>query len=112
MTKNDVIQLLVLIEKVYSKFIFRDETIQQWFEFCGQMEYEKVMAKLKNHIRKSPFPPAIAAIAVFPFEVNEFPETLQEWIRKGRERNERDHHHAKRSPLPNWLDEYAARKRV
>jgi hypothetical protein len=110
MTKKEVINLLILIESVYSTCIIKDETIQQWFEFCSEMDYEKVMTKLKNHIRKSPFPPAIADIAVFPFEENDFPKTLQDWMKKGRERIEREPN--KRIPIPDWLVEYSTRKSV
>ncbi|ETI69739.1 replicative helicase loader/inhibitor [Neobacillus vireti] len=110
MTKAEVVKLLILIESVYPNCIFMDETVQQWFQFCSEMDYEQVMTKVKTHIRKSPFPPAIADIAVFPFEENDFPEKLQEWMMKGRERIERERNHANRIPIPNWLAEYAARK--
>lgn len=112
MTKKEVINLLILIESVYSTCIIKDETIQKWFEFCSEMDYEKVMTKLKNHIRKSPFPPAIADITVFPFEVNDFPKTLQDWMKNGREIIERDTTNTKRIPIPNWLIEYSIRKSV
>jgi len=108
MTKTEAVKLLILIESVYSNFVFKDETVQQWFQFCSQMDYEKVMAKLKSHIRKSPYPPAIADIAVFPFEENDFPATLQKWMKTGRERME--HNHTKRITLPEWLTEYSTRK--
>jgi hypothetical protein len=110
MTKEEVIKLLILIESVYSTCIIKDETIQQWFEFCSEMDYEKVKTKLKIHIRKSPFPPAIADIAVFPIEENDFPKTLQEWMKKGRERIEREPNNTKRKPIPSWMVEYSTRK--
>nr|WP_263327767.1 replicative helicase loader/inhibitor [Neobacillus sp. Marseille-Q6967] len=111
MTKDEVVKLLVLIESVYSHCVIKDDTIQQWFQFCSEMDYGKVMAKLKNHIRKSPFPPAISDIAVFLFEEEEdFPATLQEWMKKGRERIEREHNHAKQIPIPDWLREYSTRR--
>ncbi|MEH7178515.1 replicative helicase loader/inhibitor [Neobacillus vireti] len=110
MTKAEVVKLLAMIESVYSHCIFKDETIQQWFEFCSEMDFEKVMAKVKNHIRKSPFPPAITDIAVFPFEENNFPESLQDWMKKGRERIERDPKSNRRGPTPAWLAEYSPRK--
>ncbi|MBT2727994.1 hypothetical protein J7E63_13705 [Bacillus sp. ISL-75] len=112
MTKEEVVKLLILIESVYPNCIFKDETVQQWFQFCSEMDYEKVMAKVKNHIRKSPFPPAIADIAVFPLEENNFPETLQKWMRNGWERIEHEREPNQRYPLPNWLAEYSARKSV
>jgi hypothetical protein len=112
MTKEEVVELLVLIESVYSNCTLKDETIEQWFQFCSEMDYEKVLTKLKNHIRKSPFPPAIGDIAVFQFEENNFPVMLQEWLKKGRERIECDDKSNKRRPLPAWLAEYSPRKSV
>jgi hypothetical protein len=112
MNKKEVIKLLVLIESVYSSVIFKDETIQQWFEFCSEMDFEKVMAKVKKHIRKSPFPPTIADIAVFSYDDNDFPTILQEWTKKGSERIESDSKSNKRGPLPAWLAEYSTRKSV
>src|SRR3954464_2894380 len=105
MTKSEVVNLLILIESVYSNFVFKDETVLQWFQFCSEMDYEKVLTKLKNHIRKSPYPPAIADIAVFHFEENDFPVKLQEWMKKGRERTECERNNAKRIPIPDWLAE-------
>lgn len=112
MTKEEVVKLLVLLESVYTKCIIKDETVLYWFQFCSEMDYEKVMVKLKNHIRKSPFPPAIADIAVFNFEENDFPETIQNWMKKGVERIERDSNNANRIPIPDWLLEYSTRKSV
>lgn len=112
MTKEEVVKLLVLIESVYPNCIIKNETVQQWFQYCSQMDYEKVLTKLKNHIRKSPFPPAIGDIAVFHFEENHFPATLKEWMKEGPERIECDPISNKRGPLPAWLAEYSPRKSV
>ena len=112
MTKNEVINLIILIESVYSTCIIKDETIQKWFELCSEMDYEKVMTKLKNHIRKSPFPPVIADITVFPFEENDIPKTLQDWMKNGQERIEREPNNTIRIPITNWLIEYSIRKSV
>jgi Loader and inhibitor of phage G40P len=112
MTKEEVVKLLVLIESVYPNCILKNETVQQWFEFCSEMDYKKVLSKLKNHIRKSPFPPAIDEIAVFHFEENLFPATLQEWMKEGRVRIEYDYKSNKLGPLPAWLAEYSPRKSV
>lgn len=112
MTKEELFKLLVLIESVYSNYIFKDETVQEWFQFCSEMDYEKVLTKLKYHIRKSPYPPAIGDIAVFQFEENHFPAMLQEWMKEGRERIEFDFKSNKRGPQPAWLAEYSLRKSV
>ncbi|MCQ6279271.1 hypothetical protein [Bacillus sp. EB600] len=112
MTKEEVVKLMVLIESVYTNCTFKDETVLNWFQCCSKMDYKKVMAKLKNHIRKSPFPPAIADIAVFCFEENVFQETLQNWKKEGRERIEGNHSNANRNAIPDWLLEYSTKKSV
>lgn len=110
MTKQEVIKLLVLIESVYSSCLTRGETVLHWFEFCPEMDYEKVMGNLQNHIRNSPYPPTIADLAVFIAEQNALPEKLETWIKEGRERNEQDGRNRKRRPLPTWIFEYIPRK--
>lgn len=109
MTKEEVVKLLVLIESVYPHCIFKDETVLHWFQFCSEMNFEKVMARLKNHIRKSPFPPVIADLAVFTFEENEFPETIQNWKKKGQKRLGYADCNASQN-LPDWLLEYSTRR--
>ncbi|WP_052352898.1 replicative helicase loader/inhibitor [Neobacillus dielmonensis] len=109
MTKSELMKLLVLTEKAYPKFLFKDGTVQQWFEFCSQMDFDKVMAKLKNHIRISPFPPAMADIAVFASGDAEIPKALQRWMNEERERIEREQHHFHRTELPYWIAEYSVR---
>ncbi len=111
MTKKQVMEILVLIESVYPHCIFKDGTIQQWFQFCSEMDYEKVLNKLKEHIRKSPYPPTIADIAVLHFEENDFPEALQGWMKKGCDRIECERNNAMR-PMPDWLLEYSTRKSI
>jgi hypothetical protein len=112
MTKEEVVKLLVMIESVYSNCIFKDETVQQWFQFCSEMDNEKVLSNLKNHIRKSPYPPAIGDIAVFHFEENHFPAILQEWMNQAREKIECDPKLNKRGSPPAWLAEYSPRKSI
>ncbi|MEH7255155.1 replicative helicase loader/inhibitor [Neobacillus niacini] len=111
MTKKAVMELLVLIESVYPHCIFKNETIQQWFQFCSEMDYDKVLTKLKNHIRKSPYPPTIADIAVFHLEKNDFQERLQKWMKNERERFECERNNAM-YPIPDWLLEYSTRKSI
>jgi hypothetical protein len=112
MTKDEVMKLLVLIESVYSNCSIKDETVLQWFQHCAEMDYEKILTRLKTHIRKSPFPPAIGEIVVFTYEEEHLPATLQEWMKKGRVGMERDRISNKRTALPLWLNEYSPRKSV
>jgi len=65
MSKDEALKLLVLIESVYSNFIFTDYTVQKWLEISTKMDFSLVMSKLKSHIRNSPYPPAIGDITDF-----------------------------------------------
>ncbi|MCM3569505.1 replicative helicase loader/inhibitor [Neobacillus mesonae] len=111
MKKKEVINLLTLIESAYPHCVTKDETVRCWFNFCSDIDYEKVLSQLKVHIRSSPFPPTIMDIAVFTSE-NDVPSDLQIWIKEGRERMEYVRRNAKRKPLPDWLREYSPRKSV
>ncbi|WHY75168.1 hypothetical protein QNH20_13505 [Neobacillus sp. WH10] len=109
MTKQELIKLLVLIESVYSSCITKDDTILRWFEFCSNMDYEKVMIKLQNHIRKSPYPPTITDITVFTAESEDFSERMASWKKKGEDQIEQDRRSGNQGPLPAWLLEYTLR---
>lgn len=109
MTKQEMIKLLVLIESVYSSFIPKDDTILQWFEFCSKMDYEKVMIKLQNHIKRSPYPPTIIDITVFTSESEDFSETLATWEKKRKNQIEQVSRNGSRGPVPTWLLEYTLR---
>lgn len=109
MTKQEVIKLLVLIESVYSSCLTRGETVLYWFEFCQEMDYEKVMGNLQNHIRNSPYPPTIADLAVFNTDRNAFSEELETWILERRE-IEQDSGNEIRRPISAWMCDYIPRK--
>jgi hypothetical protein len=111
-TKNEVVKLLVLIESVYSHCMTKNETVMHWFNFCSEMDYNKVLVKLKDHIRKSPYPPTIANLALFNHENNEFPARLERWIEGERERIEQDRQSGKHNQIPEWMLEYTTRKSV
>ncbi|WP_316568971.1 replicative helicase loader/inhibitor [Neobacillus sp. YIM B06451] len=65
MEKHELMKILVLIESVYPEFTVKDETVENWFAVCREMDYSLVMKKLSAHIRKSPYPPLMAEIAVY-----------------------------------------------
>ncbi|MEH7119632.1 hypothetical protein V7128_19760 [Neobacillus vireti] len=112
MTKEEVVKLLTLIESVYSTFLIKDETVLLWFQFCLEMDFEKVWENLIDHIRVYPYPPAFADIAKFPFEENDFPPALQEWMKIRSERVDHEHSLPYRFPIPEWLVEYSIRKSI
>ncbi|MEH7356974.1 hypothetical protein V7150_26070 [Neobacillus drentensis] len=109
MTKQELIKLLVLIESVYSSCITKNDTILHWLEFCSKMDYEKMMIKLQNHIRNSPYPPTITDITVFTAESEDFSETLESWKKREKDQIEQDCSSGNRGQLPPWLREYTLR---
>jgi len=110
MTKDEVIKLLVLIESVYSPCVTKDETVMNWFNFCAEMNYEQVMEKLMEHIRKSPYPPTMANLSVFKDERNEGPAPLEKWVEGRTERMAQEPRSGKRNPIPVWMREYSTRR--
>lgn len=109
MTKEEVIKILVLIESVYSYCTTKDETVMHWFQFCQQMDYEKMIQKVHAHIRKSPYPPAIEDLVEFTEKKHSFPENLEQRIREGRERIEYHRNNGKRKQVPAWMLEYTTK---
>lgn len=65
MTKEEVVNLFMLIEKVYPYCIPKSETVSLWFAHCHEIDHEEVAANLKAHIRKSPYPPACSDLSAF-----------------------------------------------
>ncbi|MED1467451.1 hypothetical protein [Bacillus salipaludis] len=60
MTKQEALKIIVLIESVYKGFMTKNETITFWFNYCPELNFTKVMTKLKRHIRTNPYPPTIS----------------------------------------------------
>ena len=85
MTKEEAMQVLLLIETVYPYYTVKDESVTIWFKWCRELEYDKVIKEIFQHIKSSPYPPAIST---YINELNE--ETL----------------------TSSWLDEYILRLRV
>ncbi|CAM3711723.1 replicative helicase loader/inhibitor [Mesobacillus zeae] len=63
MTKQEALNILVLIELVYPYFVIKDEAVAGWLGFCEEMDYQTVYHKFLRHIRSSPYPPSIAGMA-------------------------------------------------
>jgi hypothetical protein len=108
LTKQEVIKLLVLIESVYSNFITKNDMVLRWFNLCSEMDYEKVMGRLLDHLRKSPYPPTMIEIAVLNGEKDEFPKHLKTWFKEDKESMEQVFTNGKQKSL-SWMLEYSPR---
>lgn len=109
MTKEEVFNILVLIESVYSYCITTNETVMLWFQFYQEMDYQKVMKKLQAHIRKSPFPPSIAELAVFIEKEKKSPDLLDKFFLEERGRIEWDKRIGHGNQVYTWMQEYIAK---
>jgi hypothetical protein len=99
-TKEEVVKLLTMIEKVYQIVVVKDETISKWLKYCDFMEAEKVNLKFHKHIRNSPYPPQLRQLAEFSIFGVEVPSQLKIFMDD------------QVPPMGNfsWMDEYAIRK--
>ncbi len=90
MTKSEVFEILHTINAAYSRFEVTDDRVVLWSEMLQGMDFEKVMNRLKQHIKERPFPPTIAEISVYSAPKNDFLERHAQWLQEGAERIERD----------------------
>jgi hypothetical protein len=100
MTKQEIIKLMILIESVYSNFITKSETLINWFDLCGEMDYDQVMENLRRHIRRSPYPPTMTDLTRITANMKHSPQTLQGQVEQEK-KNGRS--------IPAWMNEYTPR---
>ncbi|MED3561881.1 hypothetical protein [Bacillus xiapuensis] len=60
MTKKEALKILVLIESIYKGYLIKNETVTFWLKFSPELDWTRVMTKLKRHIRTNPYPPTIS----------------------------------------------------
>jgi hypothetical protein len=112
LTKQEVFKLIALIESVYPYCTTKNETVSYWFYFCAEMDYEKVLARLREHMRKIPYPPSIADISEFTTKNNIFPERVDKMNTAERVWREKDCQNGKINLLHAWMDEYIPKKSI
>ncbi|MBV7506596.1 hypothetical protein KW850_15130 [Bacillus sp. sid0103] len=103
MTKQEMIELLILIESVYAKFILKNETVLSWLKYSQIMDYDKVMENLQHHIRRSPYPPTISDLIMRGAIKTDLPSILPE-------REQLDQQNRYDRPIPTWMLEYSLKK--
>ena len=100
LTKDEVVKLLTLIERVYKVVVVKEETIIHWFDYCQYIDGKEVTERLMTHISKSPYPPNFRDIAVFRKHAIQSPDSLKIWIKEERESGNK----------VAWREEYTIRK--
>ncbi|WP_394138043.1 hypothetical protein [Cytobacillus oceanisediminis] len=63
MNKTEMLKLFVLIERVYPGFRIKNDIVHYYFGLCQDMDFKLAMDCIKDHIRRSPYPPSIHYIA-------------------------------------------------
>ncbi|WP_046178832.1 replicative helicase loader/inhibitor [Domibacillus tundrae] len=92
---EQVEQILNTINAAYSRFEVTDDRLMLWSEMLLDMDYDKVNARLKQHIKANKFPPSVAEISVFETPKNEHLEKVKQWEREGAERIARERNQPK-----------------
>ncbi|KON88380.1 hypothetical protein AF332_17255 [Sporosarcina globispora] len=63
MNKTEMLKLLVLIERIYTPFRIKNDLVHYFFDHCQEFDYEMAIRYIKEHIRRSPYPPSLRHIA-------------------------------------------------
>ncbi|MEM1505956.1 replicative helicase loader/inhibitor [Domibacillus sp. 8LH] len=86
MDKQQVFKILHTINTAYSRFEVTDDRVILWSEMLQEMDFDKVNARLRQHIKDNKFPPSIAEISVYERPKNGHLEKVKQWEREGAER--------------------------
>ncbi|MEN0648886.1 replicative helicase loader/inhibitor [Caldifermentibacillus hisashii] len=100
MNQQEVLKILNTINAAYSRFEVTDERLVLWSEMLADMDFNKVMNKLKKYIKERPFPPTIADISVQETQENQFLLKYEQWLKEGAERREHEKQSRNISKLP------------
>ncbi|CEG27274.1 replicative helicase loader/inhibitor [Bacillus sp. B-jedd] len=106
MEKQELIKILVLIESVYPDFTVKNETVEDWFAVCRDMDYSQVLKNLACHMRRSPYPPLMAEIAAYSIEERQEDEEMMILDEEGWVHAKHDSLLPKQHGQPNWQNEY------
>lgn len=79
MERNQALEILETINELYPQFELTDRKVKIMLLQLEKMDYDRVMARLNEHIVNSPFPPTLAEIAAYAPEENKHLEQIQKW---------------------------------
>jgi len=106
MEKHELMKILVLIESVYPDFTVKNETVEDWFALCRNMDYPQVLKNLASHMRKCPYPPLMAEIAAYTIEEHMEEDKMMTVDEEGWVHAKHDCLLPKQHGQPNWQNEY------
>ncbi|WP_106497296.1 replicative helicase loader/inhibitor [Lentibacillus sp. Marseille-P4043] len=79
MNHHEAMDVLETITQLYPKSELTKKKAQMIIPQFKQMDYQRVMDRLKQHVATSPHPPTVAEIADYPPEKNEALSKIREW---------------------------------
>ncbi|MCG5104411.1 replicative helicase loader/inhibitor [Oceanobacillus alkalisoli] len=82
MNRNQALEILETINELYPRFELTERKIQIMIPQLEKMDYDRVMARLSEHMVNSSFPPSLAEIAAYAPPKNEHLEKVRQWERE------------------------------
>ena len=82
MTKANVLELFKLIKSIYPNFEVTQEKINIWASVMKDMDFDRVMARAREHVQENKFPPTIAEISAYAPKENKALEKMERWQRE------------------------------
>ncbi|MEH7419069.1 hypothetical protein V7266_27965 [Neobacillus drentensis] len=98
MTKKEALNILALIETVYSSCLIKNQTVIHWLQICSELDYENVLDKIFVHMKVSPYPPTMEDLAIVGKIKDENLLDL---------RIQLPHENNRERIVPKWMQEYS-----
>jgi len=78
-TKADILKLFKFLHAIYPNFEVTQEKIDAWSLVMKDMDFDRVMARAKEHSQENKFPPTISEIAAYAPPENETLKQMEQW---------------------------------
>ena len=90
MNREQVKELFQLLGNAYPHFIPNtkeelSDKVDVWTSVMKSMDYERVMARAKEHIQANKFPPTIAEVSAYAPKKNDTLEKMERWEKEAAE---------------------------
>ncbi len=87
MNYDQALEILRTIREMYGdhKFPMTKRKVNLMISQLETMDYDKVMSRVEEHVRNSPYPPALCDIAVYEVPDNGMSEKMKQWEKEAAE---------------------------
>lgn len=79
MNRMQVVELFKFLKCIYPSFEVNAEKIDAWAAAMADMDYERVMVRVKEYVKENKFPPTVAEIAAYAPEPNTTLQQMEQW---------------------------------